>query len=522
MRRLALALPGVAALALAAATWARRGETPPPVPSFAPARAQDDGDVATAPTLTTAQWNAIGGSARRLAAAESPATAFPFAPAAPREGRARVVAHYFPAYPIALGKQPADADYYARNYLRGDGEGGKWRHVGGLLRDRPLPLPIPVAANARQRGLALDVARAARIGVDAFGVDLLGLTGRSWRIATDLLDAAHAVSPAFRIVPEPDMAALKDIDVKRLADALGAFWRHSAGYRLTDGRLLVMPFLAERQPPAFWQALLTEMAHRRQPIAFAPVYLSPGAIAANAPISYAASIWGDRDPNAARRATTAAATAAAAGVTRWIAPVAPQDYRPKNGTYWEARNADAYLGQWRAAIDGRAPLIHLTTWNDYSESTHLAPSAFTQFVFYDLAAYHIAWAKGGVAPAVTRDALYYVQRRQIFGAGGETRRGGTPLSNDVEIVALLRAPARLALTAGGNRVVRDVGAGLHTLRVPAAPGRPSFAVLRGGKAVIEGASAWPIAAAPGRGDATYGGGSSTRALVETPGFAEAE
>ncbi len=475
------------------------------------------------PGVISPRLQAIGRTARAQADAESPATVFPFATAPAGQGGALVVAHYFPPFPLSIGNAPAGADYYARQYLRSEGENGKFERQGGYLRDRPLP----VTPGAAQANLALEVARAARIGIDAFGIDLLSIDkGRLWTTTTQLLDAVEATEPAFRVIPEPDMTALKEgkVDLRQLADVLSVFAAHPATYKLADGRMLVMPFRAESRDAAFWAALVKEMARRRTPVALAPVYLSTRAMRAAAPTSWAAGTWGDRDPEAGRRSAVQAASARAAGIGRWFTPVATQDYRPKSFSFWEARNTEAFRNQWQAALAAGGRMVHLVTWNDYSESSHLSPSAFTQFVFYDLAAYHIAWLKRGSPPAITHDALYYTHRPQVLDPDDSSigapmvRRGTSPLANDVELVAMLTQPGRIAITQGGRTVARDVGAGLQVLRMPAIPGRPRFTLSRGGRTVTMLESAWTIDPQPVRKDATYGGGSSTRKPVRTPGF----
>ncbi|WP_294260894.1 endo-1,3-alpha-glucanase family glycosylhydrolase [uncultured Sphingomonas sp.] len=478
---------------------------------------------APVPTL----WAEIGAEARATVAAETPAAALPFDPAKPvgTPGRAPIVAvHYFPPFPLSLDNGLAGRDYYARNYLRAAGEGGKFAAQRGFLRERPLPVPPGAPTHYDGRNLAIEVARASRIGIDAFGVDLLSIAGSQWPAATQLLEAARAVDPRFRIFPEPDMAGLSKLSVRGMADALEPFARHPSGLKLADGRLLVMPLAPNRMPPRYWQDLIAEMKRRGAPVAVVPDFIGFENSDQHRSYAWGITIWGTRDTKAGDRARATQIAVAKAGVPNWFAPVAPQDYRPKDGLINEARNSEAYRNQWMAAIDGRAAGVHLITWNDYSESSQIAPSSVSQFVWYDLTAYYTAWAKAGAPPRIVRDALYPVYRRQIVdlsaGSRGpaQTVVGATPLSNDVEVVALLKAPGRLTITLGGRTVSRDVGAGLQTLRMPAAPGTPSFRLTRAGKTAAAITGPWPIEARPARHDATYVGGSSLRRRVDVPGY----
>jgi hypothetical protein len=93
----------------------------------------------------------------------------------------------------------------------------------------------------------------------------------------------------------------------------------------------------------------------------------------------------------------------------------------------------------------------------------------------------------------------------------------TPLQNNVEMVALLPAPARLQIELNGRRAERDVGSGLQVFSLPASPGRPAFRILREGKTVAEKTSDWGIDAHPTVSTVDYFGGSSTRAFRDVLG-----
>ena len=83
----------------------------------------------------------------------------------------------------SLDDQRAASDYYARNYLDPDGEGGKHAAYGGFLRDRPLPRAVRGTADWRLQDMETDVRQAIAAGLDGFSVDLLALGdtgGRSW------------------------------------------------------------------------------------------------------------------------------------------------------------------------------------------------------------------------------------------------------------------------------------------------------------------------------------------------------
>lgn len=446
--------------------------------------------------------------------AETPPAALAFAARGPGDARRLVIAHYFPTFLVVLGRWDGAGDYYEAHYLRPEGEGGKFRAGGGFVRERPLVPAGGIADPAA--GLRLDVARAARIGIDAFGVDILDLDCKTWAVALGLLDAASAGGPAFRIVAEPDIYAMPWLTAERLTEALLTFARHPAAMRLKDGRLLVMPFAAERQPPEFWRKLSRIMAEAGTPIALVPDFVDGRNQEVLAPLSYAAAIWGGRDRYAAAGQAQFAGWTRRAGYSGWFATAAPQDMRPKSLMLHEAGGSEALLAQLQAAIDGGAMGLHLVTWNDYAEGTEIAPSSVTRHAYYDLAAWGIAAFKAGAPPRIERDGFLVFHRRQIFNAGDVRRgqpwrvEGRAPVVNVVDTVAFLTAPATLTVTVGGVRSVRKLAAGMQRLTVPARVGRVTVRLTRSGQALATCTSPWRIAAEADHHDPLYGGFSSLR------------
>lgn len=449
-----------------------------------------------------------------LQAEETPPNALPFVPAAPGTGGKLVLAHYFPPFPIQLGERGAEGDYYERHYLRPEGESGKFARGGGFLRQRPLVPPGGLADAAA--GFRLEVARAARIGIDGFGVDLLDLNGRHWRTTLALLDAATAAAPAFRIAPEPDMSALEGVTAAQLAQALLVFARHPAGLRLPDGRLLVMPFAAERASATFWQELASRMHSAGVPIALVPNFVNARTLDQYAQQSWAAALWGDRGSGAGATQARFGAQAREAGYPRWLATLAAQDFRPKDLKAWESDGSTGLASAFSAAIAGGAAGLHLVTWNDYSEGSELAPSTATRFAWYDLTAWYIAHFKRGRAPAIVRDEVIVLHRRQLFNPVDIARgaawqmRGRDAVSNRIDLRLFLTAPATVSVTSGGVRSTRTVAAGFQRWQVLARPGTVRVRLTRAGKVLADCTSPHEITAHPERHDPLYAGFSSLR------------
>jgi hypothetical protein len=332
--------------------------------------------------LGPADWKLVYKLANETIVHESPDNVWPFERVRDNKGDHHVFAHYFTPFPLSLDNLPPADDYYAREFLRRSGEHGKYAQTGGYLRERPLSRPPWANAYWEDIDLAIDVLRADLIGLDGFGVDLLLLDGPLWRRTQKLYAAAAAVAPSFHIIAEPDMASLKDVSEPQLGEALAKLLAHKAAYRLPDGRALVVPFMAEARPPEFWQQLSDDLASRGLPIALMPDFLNPSGKKAYASTSYGFTYWGLRDPIAAA-AHPSDRVFAASGFppnAAFMAPVAPQDERPKDAIFWEAHNTTLFRMLWMQAINGPAQYVHLITWNDYSEASEISPSTGTHFV----------------------------------------------------------------------------------------------------------------------------------------------
>jgi hypothetical protein len=476
------------------------------------------GVSATAPQAadhfsTSLRTGAPNGPAYDFVLAESPVDAFAFRPALPGDSRRPVIVHYFPPYPLTIGGRDPENDYYERHYLRPEGENGKFAAYGGLLRQRPLPGP-----RARQQARSdfrVEVARAARIGVDVFGVDLLKLDGRVAEAVPGLLEAAQETDPRFRIAIQPDMNSLRKVTLDELTQYLLGFAKHPAAFRAADGRLVVMPFRTEARPPEFWKALIDRMAQAGEPVAFIPTFVDPKGAGLYAGLSVAAArgITGDATSGFVQRSF--GRNAMAHGYRAWIASAAPQDSRAKYGHASEAEGSRSFTEAIRAGIDGGASALHIMTWNDYSEATEIQPSSATRFAYYDLAAYHIAWFKTGAPPRIERDGFVGLHRRQLFRPGNRAlgkpwRVHGRPRVDLVEMTAFLTAPAELTIETGGRSFREKANAGLHRFTAPAAVGPVSMSIVRGGKVVAACRSPWTIEAQPDRQDPLYAGFSSLR------------
>ena len=284
---------------------------------------------------------------------------------------------------------------------------------------------------------------------------------------------------------------------------------------------MVAPFAAEYKSPDFWVNLINRMAAANTPIALLPVLLDyPTSALKFSDISFGMSRWGERDPESvARDPFPDIVHKLMNGKLAYMMPIAPQDVRPKSSIFWEAENTRLLRIGWEKAIrDQNTKYVQIITWNDYSESTEISPSAGTQFAYYDLSKYYITWFKTGQAPQIVKDAIYYSQRRQVVQIGHPPVLSDTPmkllgnsaLRNDIELIAFLTAPADLEIEIGEHSYKKHSARGLAEFRIPAAVGQPIFRIRRHGSVVLEKRSDWRIQANPVAEDPIYVGGSSNR------------
>ncbi|EIP98637.1 Glycosyl hydrolase family 71 [Opitutaceae bacterium TAV1] len=484
-------------------------------------------------------WAEIDKIARDHVAAESPASVWPFEQA-PREQLAAAAKksfpHYFTPNPLSFANQPPELDNYTRHHLTPDGEGGKYRKAGGYLRQRPLPIDPHDSPWWEYINFAIEIHRARAIGQDGFAADILSIDptppwGVFWTRQLKLMETAAAIAPDFHIMIMPDMNAGLRRQPEQLERVIETLAASPAAWRLDDGRVVVSNFLANARPPEYWKNAFDALEKKGLRTAFLPVFLGYHNIQKfardYAPISWGMSDWGFRDladikavdfENAAKNVRHY--------TSNWMMPVAPQDFRPKAMQAWEAENTSAFRRLWEIAINGGSNLVQLITWNDYGEGTEISPSTGTQFLYYDLCGYYTTWFKLGRPPAITKDAIYYCHRVQTVplreGPDPEKqpklfqRMGGTPLKNEVELLAMLTAPAVLEIEQNGKIARVERPAGVVELKADAEPGRPVFRILRDGKKVVELPSHWTITDKADYQNLLYHGGSSTRRPIPGP------
>jgi hypothetical protein len=408
----------------------------------------------------------------------------------------KVFAHYFYPFPLQIDNKPPSQDYYNRNHLNPNGESGKWADKGGFLRQRPFPVD-GAAANYRLLNMEQEVRVAIARGITGFTIDVMGVSQ-----ATDadsalhqLMSAAQAVDPRFKIVVMPDLAALKS-DADAVTQIIASIASSPAAYRLNDGRLVVTAFNAGANPPEWWASIFTQLKSRGINVSFVPTFLGWGGQAkAFSAISDGFGDWGTATAAASDRMKGDPAISHGSYGKIFMMSVDPQQYRPKDSIYWEAGNSATFRNAWMSAIDGGADWVQIVTWSDLSESSEIEPYTDATLRkdigtgFYDLNAFYATWFLTARQPAITHDVLYYFYRREPTNAASPSQKAANKAVNsspedDIELLAFLTAPGVITISIGGHNFTQNAPAGITSFKVPTQPGTPSFSLARDGSTLF--------------------------------------
>jgi hypothetical protein len=409
----------------------------------------------------------------------------------------KVFAHYMYSFPVSVNNATPAQDYYDNQYLSRTGESNKWIKQGGFLRQRPLGVTPVSDPNWKQLNMEGEVRRAIARGITGFTFDVMSATQ-----ATDpksamhlMLAAARAVDGRFKIVVMPDITALGS-NTDAVVQIIASVASDPAAYHLSDGRLVVSAFDASLNSAAWWQAVINRLTAQGIHVAFVPTFLGWNLSADPfAAFSYGFSDWGTATPSGAIALQGDPEIVHSAYKKIFMMPVDPQQYRPKDFLFWEASNSGAFRAAWNGSIQGDADWVQLVTWNDFSESSAVAPTTDATLQrsigtgYYDLNGYYASWFLTGEQPKITHDVLYYFYRREptTAAASGQTKKatiGKGTAENNIELLAFLTSPGVLKITIGGKTYTQNAAAGLTSFKIATQPGTPVFALSRSGADVF--------------------------------------
>ncbi|MCK1368280.1 glycoside hydrolase family 71 protein [Bradyrhizobium sp. 62] len=172
-------------------------------------------------------------------------------------------------------------------------------------------------------------------------------------------------------------------------------------------------------------------------------------------------------------------------------------YRGLRGNFrlFESGGFQGMAAQWIAAIESGADWVEIVTWNDWGESTYVAPYGDTaqqnlwnfnwgpllsHEAFLKASRYYIDWFTSSNRPAIRQPSLFYFYRlhpKSAYGiASPDTGEQGRPKGSDdlvdgVYVTAFLPRPLTVELIADERRQSVTLAEGVHHHRFELAKGR---------------------------------------------------
>jgi hypothetical protein len=219
-------------------------------------------------------------------------------------------------------------------------------------------------------------------------------------------------------------------------------------------------------------------------------------------------------PDSLVRSTEHLATALKSAGKVFMASVTPYYRGLASGTNYRAFETNGFSGmatEWLAAIRANVDWVQIVTWNDWAESTYVAPigsnkraqmynprfgGLLSHTAYLDASRFFIEWFKRGVAPVIHQDRFYYFYRLHPVGVGamaslGTSSGNATPprfsksLTAQIHVTAFLTESAILTIVQGNAQTTHDLPAGVSEVAVPATPGLPRFTLSRNGKRIAD-------------------------------------
>jgi len=154
-------------------------------------------------------------------------------------------------------------------------------------------------------------------------------------------------------------------------------------------------------------------------------------------------------------------------------PVSPAFYQRRAGKVpWEYSmdyGAAHYIDGWMRALDSRSTFVNIQTWDDFSENSAIDDSNTAGRSWLELTRYLAGWFKLGRPPAVEEEQVFLFHPKQLVSAQLDQasahvrsprfrHRGG--LADYVDVVSILRSPANITVTVGGESWTFQAPAGL--------------------------------------------------------------
>lgn len=172
--------------------------------------------------------------------------------------------------------------------------------------------------------------------------------------------------------------------------------------------------------------------------------------------------------------------------------------------YFEYDGGEGLALQWEFLLNHAPDWVELVTWNDWNESTYMAPiddpgryfegvrtpRRHSHAGYLELSRRFIQQFKTGTDPMADRDALYFFYRTHpaaaLASARGEVRVGWVigKMEDVVHVTVHAVSPAELVVSSGGRVTTNQVQSGLSHVRIPFLPGAQSMLLRRDGAEML--------------------------------------
>ncbi len=382
-----------------------------------------------------------------------------------------------------------------------------WAQVGGRVRDRAIGNLYDAADRPLPEQAAWEIAVAQRAGVDAFAfygtlpggenrvlayMRAAKETGFKITFCTRSSDRGRrqpeAVASLQRLIEaDRDLDVLLRVDGKLLVLAYGGIWGKSmevedmiAGRHAFEEQIGT-PMLVMYMP----HAVTSHGPHSTRPERWPEIYaaererlgkllqggfdgLSPFLVTSTDQAEADARFWGD--------------------VCREHGKLY---FAPINFQYQKPQGSHAPVGDsiwrraWDVAHEGAAG-VQLITWNDWHETTSLAPGVNANYGLYDLLREEAATFKAGAPLPITEDqawVLYYrypsdIEPRLYHPPSPRKYRGSE--HDHIWVITSLTAPATVVCDVRGER---EAPAGRSMVSFPLTPGPVRITIRRDGKTI---------------------------------------
>lgn len=219
-------------------------------------------------------------------------------------------------------------------------------------------------------------------------------------------------------------------------------------------------------------------------------------------------------PESLARSVKSLATSLKSAGKLFMASVTPYYRGLPGGTNYRAFETDGFSGmetEWLATIQSNVDWVQMVTWNDWAESTYVAPigsharaqiysprfgALLNHGAYLDASRYFIEWFKCGAAPSITQDKFYYFYRLHPVSASAMTGtdaslagsvppRSRTVLTELIHVTLFLTQPATLVIAQGDVRMTHDLPAGVSEVAAQSLPGTPRFTLIRNGRTIVD-------------------------------------